>query len=68
MLHLGLIVTNLKANRLILLCNCVKHSDLEFSIVGLRIIPLLSYSSNDLFALMHFLDANLHQILLVHLD
>jgi hypothetical protein len=33
----------------------------------MRVIPLLSYGSYDLFALMHFGDADLHQVLLIHL-
>ena len=68
MFYLSLIVADFEAYLLILLCHRVDHPDLEFPICGMRVIPLLSYGSYDLFALMHFGDANLHQILLIHLN
>ena len=68
MLNFSLIIADLQADLLIPLGDWVQHADLKLTISGQRVIPLLSDCSDDLFAFMNFLNADLHKVLLAHFD
>jgi hypothetical protein len=68
MLNFGLVIADFQADLLIPLGDWVQHADFKFTICGLWIIPLLSNCSDNLFAFMNFLNADLHQVLLTHFN
>ena len=66
MLNFGLVIADLQAYLLKPLSDWVQHADLKFTISGRWVIPLLSNCSDNLFAFVNFLNADLHQVLLTH--